>query len=114
MKKYVDKWFLFWLLLAFICESLVDTIAHHKHSSWLFQINWPDSVMMWLKSEYVNKWKYIAGYDGWHTFKGLMLLFIARAFWVVSKKWYYALIFLLMYMIIHELLYGDFLIGGRF
>lgn len=106
-------WFILWLLLAFICESIMDTIAHHKHSSWIFKLNLSDGVIVWLMSEYKDKHKYIAGYDGWHSFKGLMLLFIAGAIWSISY-WYYGFIFLGMYFIVHELLYGDILlIGGR-
>ncbi len=109
----MKKWFLTWIIIAWFCESIMDTIDHHQHSSWLFKINWPDNVMIWWKSEWINRDKFLLNlYDAWHTFKGLMLIFQSFAIWSLSK-WYYALIFLLSYFLIHEFFYGYiFIIGG--
>ena len=108
----IDWWFVLFICLAWICESMMDTIAFHKHSSWIFKLNLPESIITWLRSEWKDKHKYIAGYDAWHSFKGLMLIFIACAIGIISV-WYNGLIFLVSYMIIHEVVFGDILIGGR-
>ena len=94
------------LCLAWICESIMDTIKHHQHSSWLFALPWPEKVMVWLESDWTLKRLYLFNlYDGWHTFKGLMLLFQAGAIWRLSN-WKYALLYLASFLIIHEGLYG--------
>lgn len=94
------------LIIAWGAESLMDTIKHHQHSSWLFKINWPDYILQWLKSDWTKKDDYLFNlYDGWHSFKGIMLLAQAGVVWRLSSfRW--GLLFLLSYWAIHEGLYG--------
>ena len=113
ISEYVNYWFILWICLAWISEAFMDTIAHHKHSSWIFKLNWSDYMMMWWESKWINRNKFLFNlYDGWHSFKGAMLIFQFLAVWSISY-WYFGLIFLILYYLIHEILYVKILIGGK-
>lgn len=113
MSDYINNWFIFWVCLAWFCECMMENIAFHKHNSWVFKLDLPDSIMTWLKSEQKDRYKYLFGlYDGWHSFKGGMLICQACAIWSLSE-WYNGFIFLLLYFLFKEIFFGDILIGGR-
>jgi hypothetical protein len=67
--------------------------------------------MVWLKSDWRNMHKYLFNtYDGWHSFKGGMLLSNAGIIYILSD-WQHAFLYLALYFLIFEGLFGKLLLS---
>ena len=67
-----------WIFAAF-CSAVMDTIVHHWPRS-VFAAIQNEPLRTWLQSDWLNKGNYLLGiYDGWHTFKALMILSIVAS-----------------------------------
>jgi hypothetical protein len=92
--------------LAWLCNAVMDTIKYHWHSTWLYDLFDKDgAIHKWLFADWTTRHQYLLGYDGWHTFKGLMLLFIAAGIGVLTE-WWFGLLVLLLYSGIFEGFFG--------
>ena len=107
--------FLLWILAA-VANSVQDTLAHHFDRS-VFALIHNEALREWFRSDWIQKYKYFLGiYDGWHTFKALMLVSIVGAiitfpdFSKRIKNVPLAIFLILVWWIVFELFYSEILL----